>query len=179
MRKIRLGIWILGVGVLLFFSRCCPLLVPEMTYNRDKAKIEQFDPAGVWVRQDGNCCSNFYFQLTEKGSCELETRYTVYYRETDVVPYTAEDFRRGDILSTRAFFSRAPYLRGLTLCMADGTGQRPSIRLQPLDRNHVLLIGDERLEGIYTRRGSDLSWHCYSDWHLTQLYRWADLQGML
>lgn len=173
MKKDIVGIWSLSVGLLLLFSVCCRGWMPKSTRG---AAPERFDPAGVWTQQEGNCCRNFYVRQTETGSPGPETRYTVYYRETDVIPAEAASFRETDLRGRQVQFQRTQQDDSM-LCTEGAAARCSELCLQPLDDDHVLLLGEAELEGIYVRQGSELL-QCWSDWYLLQLERRVKLEGL-
>lgn len=178
MKKDIVGIWILSVGLLLLFALGCQIRTPEARCGRDPAAEERFDPSGVWARQDGSGWSSFYFRLRENGDPDRNTRYTVYHRKTDVDPAAEEQFRQEDIVRTQVAFGAGSAQNKSTLWMKGRTARRMNIRLQPLDGDHLLLLGEPELEGIYTRQGTG-TLQCWSDWYLVQLERWVKQQGMV
>ena len=174
MKKDIVGIWSLGIGLLLVFSLCCQLLQMAGGAHCLVAEAEQVDFSGIWSRRNGSEWNNFYVRPAACGGVGTNTRYTVLYWKTDENPAEADGFRREDMTDTWAVMEP---MRGGTgiLLRVQGTSPQQTICLQMLDNNHLLLLGSADLEGIYTRRETG-AWSCWENWYLIQLKRWVKQQ---
>ena len=54
MKKDIVGIWSLGIGLLLVFSLCCQLLQMAGGAHCLVAEAEQVDFSGIWSRRNGS-----------------------------------------------------------------------------------------------------------------------------
>ena len=176
MKKDLVGIWSLGVGLLLVFSLCCQLLQMTGGVHCPVAEAEQVDFSGIWSQRNGSEWNNFCFRQAAHGGVGANTRYTVLYWKTDENTAEADGFRREDMKDTQAVIEPVRSGAGIRLSLLE-TSPRQIIRLQLLDDNHLLLLGAADLEGIYTRQKTG-AWSCWENWYLIQLKRWVKQQGM-
>ena len=174
MKKRVRKIWMMSVVWLLFLTGCSVPFAAETVLHGAGHFVDHFVLDGIWTRRDGDCYSNFYFQLVKDGNTDQERRYTVSHLNTEVDPATKKDFTWEHILDHDAFFLCCQPQASIFLVFTSGEIRRPKVRFQLLDANHILLIGETIWEGIYTRQRDLPPFLQYcSDLYLEQLTHWV------